>query len=199
MLLTTGGDTVVTGVVEAISLLYTTVRTDLGVPVSIPNKASAPMFIPDKVQNTCAISSSTLCSLTLRLNGRVHLLPSLMYSQQRCTAASAQASLEAPQRRSPTVDHTEGRHRILIDTQAVAEMLVKNESRLRWSSTMLNFRAPRQLLLSFRLRLQARTRTLFRVSMTQHPCRGPLLCNMPCEPSLGVPGSWNPPSLWHIR
>lgn len=38
-LLTVGGDTIVSGVVEAINLLNTTVRTDLGVPVSIPNKA----------------------------------------------------------------------------------------------------------------------------------------------------------------
>jgi hypothetical protein len=37
-LLTAGGDTIVSGVVEAINLLNTTVRTDLGVPVSIPNK-----------------------------------------------------------------------------------------------------------------------------------------------------------------
>jgi hypothetical protein len=40
VLLTAGGDTIVAGVVEAINLLNTTVRTDLGVPVSIPNKVA---------------------------------------------------------------------------------------------------------------------------------------------------------------
>ena len=37
-LMTTGGATVVTGVVESISLLYTTIRSDAFVPISIPNK-----------------------------------------------------------------------------------------------------------------------------------------------------------------
>ncbi len=37
-LMTTGGATVVTGVVESISLLYTTIRNDAFVPISIPNK-----------------------------------------------------------------------------------------------------------------------------------------------------------------
>ena len=38
-LMTTGGAVVVTGVVESISLLYTTIRSDLFMPISIPNKA----------------------------------------------------------------------------------------------------------------------------------------------------------------
>jgi small-conductance mechanosensitive channel len=37
-LMTTSGGVVVTGVVESISLLYTTIRSDLFMPISIPNK-----------------------------------------------------------------------------------------------------------------------------------------------------------------
>lgn len=52
VLLTAGGDTIVSGVVEAINLLNTTVRTDLGAPVSIPNK----------VQPLCTCTPACLCS-----------------------------------------------------------------------------------------------------------------------------------------
>ena len=38
--------------------------------------------------------------------------------------------------------------------QAVAEMLVKNESRIKFSTAMTTFRSPRQVLLTFKLRLQ---------------------------------------------
>ena len=37
-LLTVGGVPVVTGVVESISLLYTTIRSDNCMPISVPNK-----------------------------------------------------------------------------------------------------------------------------------------------------------------
>lgn len=37
-LLTASGVVVVTGVVESISLLYTTIRSDASMPISIPNK-----------------------------------------------------------------------------------------------------------------------------------------------------------------
>lgn len=77
VLMTTGGGAVITGYVEAISLLYTTIRTELGIPVSIPNKA-------------------------------------------------------------------------------VAEMLVKNETRIKFSNAMTTFKQPRQLLYTFRIRLQDR-------------------------------------------
>lgn len=77
VLMTTGGSAVITGYVEVISLLYTTIRTELGAPVSIPNKA-------------------------------------------------------------------------------VAEMLVKNETRIKFSNAMTTFKQPRQLLYTFRIRLQDR-------------------------------------------
>lgn len=38
--------------------------------------------------------------------------------------------------------------------QAVAEMLVKNETRIKFSSAITGFKHPRQLLYSFRVRLQ---------------------------------------------
>lgn len=39
--------------------------------------------------------------------------------------------------------------------QAVAEMLVKNETRIKFTSAITGFKQPRQLLYSFRVRLQA--------------------------------------------
>jgi hypothetical protein len=41
-----------------------------------------------------------------------------------------------------------------VVVQAVAEMLVKNESRIKFSTAMTTFRSPRQVLLTFKLRLQ---------------------------------------------
>lgn len=46
----------------------------------------------------------------------------------------------------------------LVVMQAVAEMLVKNESRIKFSTAMTTFRSPRQVLLTFKLRLQVRAR-----------------------------------------
>lgn len=39
-------------------------------------------------------------------------------------------------------------------SQEVAEMLVKNESRIKFSQAMTTYRYPRQVLLTFKLRLQ---------------------------------------------
>lgn len=41
VLMTAGGDTVVTGYVEVIGLLYTVIRNEQGAPVSIPNKVGS--------------------------------------------------------------------------------------------------------------------------------------------------------------
>ena len=54
-LLTAGGDTIVSGVVEAINLLNTTVRTDLGVPVSIPNKVVIANYKSAMQMCTCEV------------------------------------------------------------------------------------------------------------------------------------------------
>lgn len=77
VLTTAGGGAAITGYVEAISLSYTSIRSELGVPISIPNKV-------------------------------------------------------------------------------VAEMIVRNETRIKFSNTMSNFKHPRQLLYTFRIRLQDR-------------------------------------------
>lgn len=43
----------------------------------------------------------------------------------------------------------------IVGEQAVAEMLVKNETRIKFTSAITGFKQPRQLLYSFRVRLQA--------------------------------------------
>jgi len=62
--------------------------------------------------------------------------------------------------------------------QEVAEMLVKNESRIKFSQAMTTYRFPRQVLLTFKLRLQVRKRVqaqLSRQPKTSARCGLPFL------------------------
>ena len=130
-LLTAGGDTIVSGVVEAINLLNTTVRTDLGVPVSIPNKVGHRAYQPAMNHFTRENTRS------LRADGaRIRTVYPICFVSRY--------------------------FRLSVVMQAVAEMLVKNESRIKFSTAMTTFRSPRQVLLTFKLRLQVRAAVLTR-------------------------------------